>query len=174
MKKRMGILGVLIAVLALGIGYAAITAVTLTLNGTGTITPDQTNFKVHYTGTPSAGNKTPSTLTTTQTITSDDTVGEFSVTGMTKKDDTVTFTYTIINESEGELGATLGTPTITYNDATSSEYFTVTSSTASSTLAAGGATTTQTVVVTAKKTPIGSSDITGSFKIELSATPTNS
>lgn len=174
MKKRKGILGVLIAILALGIGYAAVSAVTLTINGTGTISPDQENFKVHYTGTPTASAKDPASLTTTQTITSDNKVGAFTVSGMTKQGDTVTFTYEIINESEGGLGATLGTPTVTYNDTTSSEYFTVTSNTAATTLAAGGATTTQTVVVTAKKTPVGNTDITGSFTIELSATPTNS
>ena len=51
MKKRTGIIGVLIAILALGIGYAAVTAVTLVITGTGSITATQENFKVHYTGT---------------------------------------------------------------------------------------------------------------------------
>ena len=50
MKKRTGIIGVLVAILALGIGYAVVSAVTLNINGSGTITADPDNFKVHYTG----------------------------------------------------------------------------------------------------------------------------
>ena len=50
MKKRTGIIGVLVAILLLGIGYAVVSAVTLTINGSGSITADQANFKVHYTG----------------------------------------------------------------------------------------------------------------------------
>ena len=48
-KKRTGILGVLLAVLALGIGYAAVNAITLTITGSGTITSTDANFKVEYT-----------------------------------------------------------------------------------------------------------------------------
>ena len=46
MKKRTGIIGVLIAILALGIGYAAVTAVTLVITGTGSITATQENFLI--------------------------------------------------------------------------------------------------------------------------------
>ena len=174
MKRKTSILGILIAVLALGIGYAAVTAVSLTINGEGTITPDENNFKVVYTAV-EVTSKSDDSITTTQT-TNDTKTASFTVSDMTKQGDSVTFTYTITNKSES-LGASLGTPSISYDSTTDAEeYFTVTSpAPATTTLAAGGdATTTQTVTVTAKKTPIGTEDKTGKFTITLQATPINS
>ena len=63
-KKRTGIIGVLIAILALGIGYAAVSAITLTITGTGSITATPGNFVVEYTGVTVAGASTG--VTTTQ------------------------------------------------------------------------------------------------------------
>ena len=168
MKKRTSIFAIIIAVLALGIGYAAITAVTLTINGSGQINADQDSFNVHYTGNIDV-TKSKQTITTTESHDSAQT-GQFSVSGMTQQGDTVTFTYNVINESVG-LKATLGTPTVKTN--TNSEYFSVSSSTASNQLAAEGGTTTQTVTVTAIKTPIDANQ-TGTFEIELVANPDNS
>ncbi len=148
-KKRTGIIGILIAILALGIGYAAVTAVTLTIEGTGSITSTQENFKVVYTGVTVASKS--ENVTTTQSASG--TTGSFTVTGMTKKGDYAEFTYTIENQSEA-ISAILGTPTIAsgYN----SEYFTVTSTTNSpTTITSTGSTntTTQTVRIEAAKTP---------------------
>ena len=148
-KKRTGIIGILITILVLGIGYAAVSYVTLTIEGTGAITATQSNFVVVYTGV-TVASKTE-TVTTTQTASG--TTGSFTVTGMTKKGDYAEFTYTIENQSEG-LSAVLGNPVIAsgYN----SEYFTVTSTTNSpTTLTSTGATntTTQTVSIEAAKTP---------------------
>ena len=168
MKKRTGILGILIAILALGIGYAAISAVTLNITGSGTISPDASNFNVHYTGTPTV-TKSPSSITTTQTHDGAQT-GQFTITGMTKQGDTVEFTYTVINDST-TLAATLAAPVIATNS--NSTYFTVSSSTASNSWAANGGTTTQTVTVTAAKTPT-SADETTSVTINLVASPDNS
>lgn len=169
MKKRTGIIGVLIAILVLGIGYAAISGVTLNITGTGTISPDDANFKVHYdtsvtpTTTLATGTTTGATATAAYT---DELNGTLTVSGFTKKDDSATATYTIINESE-DINATLATPTIgTYN----TEYFTVSSSVASTSLAYGGATTTQTVTVTAIKTPTDA-DKTTAINVTLNATP---
>ena len=167
MKKRTGILGVLIAILALGIGYAAISAVTLSITGSGTISPDVSNFNVHYTGTV-AVTKSDNAITTTQTH-NNGTTGQFTITGMTKQGDSVEFTYTVVNESE-TLAATLAAPVIQTNS--NSTYFTVTSSTASNSLAANGGTTTQTVTVTAAKTPTAD-DETTSVTINLAASPDN-
>lgn len=168
MKKRTGIFAILIAVLALGIGYAAISAVTLTITGSGKISPDDDNFNVHYTGEV-AVEKSNTSIATTQSH-NDAQEGTFTITGMTKKGDTVTFTYNVINESP-DLKATLGTPSITTNS--NSTYFTVTSATADTTLTANGGTTTQTVTVTAAKTPV-TEDETTNVKIDLVATPDNS
>lgn len=169
MKKRTGIIGVLIAILVLGIGYAAMSGVTLNITGTGTMNVDDNNFKVHYdttvtpTTTLASGTTTGATATASYT---DDQNGTLTITGFTKKDDSATATYTIINESD-DINATLGTPVIgTYN----SEYFTVTSTVGSPTLAYGGATTTQTVTVTAVKTPT-TTDQTTAITVTLNAEP---
>lgn len=168
MKKRMSIFAILIAVLALGIGYAAISAVTLTISGSGTISPDSDNFNVHYTGNITV-QKSKNSITTTQSH-DDGQTGQFTITGMTQKDDSVTFTYTVINESE-DLAATLAAPVVQTNS--NSTYFTVSSATASSTLTANGGTTTQTVTITAAKTPVDD-DETTSVTINLVASPDNS
>ena len=165
-KKRTGILGVLLAVLALGIGYAAVNAITLTITGSGTISSIDDNFKVEYTSV-AVANKS-SNVTTTQSVSGE--TGTFTVTGMTKKGDYAEFTFTITNSSQG-LSAVLGTPAIAsgYN----SEYFTVTSTTNSpTTLTSTGATntTTQTVRVEAAKTPTAD-QTSGKITITLEATP---
>lgn len=165
-KKRTGILGVLLAVLALGIGYAAVNAITLTITGSGTITSTDDNFTVEYTSV-AVANKS-SNVTTTQSVSGE--TGTFTVTGMTKKGDYAEFTFTITNSSQG-LSAVLGTPAIAsgYN----SEYFTVTSTTNSpTTLTSTGATntTTQTVRVEAAKTPTAD-QTSGTITITLQATP---
>ena len=64
-KKRTGILGVLLAVLALGIGYAAVNAITLTITGSGTISSIDDNIKVEYTSVDVA-HKSSTYITTKQ------------------------------------------------------------------------------------------------------------
>ena len=78
-KKRTGILGVLLAVLALGIGYAAVNAITLTITGSGTISSIDDNFKVEYTSV-AVANKSSNDITTTQSVSGK--TGTFTVTGM--------------------------------------------------------------------------------------------
>ena len=166
MKKRTGIIGVLVAILALGIGYAVVSAVTLTINGSGSITADQANFKVHYTGDVTV-TKSVASITTTASH-NDQQTGQFTVSDLTKAGDSVTFTYTIVNDSEG-ITANLAASSVTTNS--NSEYFTVTTSRDASTLAPG-ASTTETVTVTVAKTPV-SADETGTFQIDLVASPSN-
>ena len=48
MKKRVSIIGVLCAILVLGVGYAAITARYLNITGTATMTADPDNFNVLF------------------------------------------------------------------------------------------------------------------------------
>lgn len=172
MKRKTGILGVLIAILLVGIGYAAISAVTLTINGSGTVTPSDANFKVVYTavqeGTISNGltvTHTPATIGTDGVTTV-----SFTVSGMTKKDEEVNLTYTIANKSP-DLSANLANPAISITGTNASEYFEVTSANTASTLAAG-ATTTQSVKVKVLKTPV-SDAVSGTFTITVQATPAN-
>ncbi len=173
MKKRTGIIGVLIAILVLGIGYAAITGVDLMVTGNANVKPDQDNFAVHFDTntapsiTKGSGVDTDATVTATYT---DDLDATINVDGFTKKGDTATVVYTIINESE-DLDATLSGPdidtTVTgYND----EYFTVSATLGKTELSAQGDTTTLTVIVEAIKTPVENTEST-TINITVPADP---
>ena len=168
MKKRTGILGVLIAIVLIGIGYAAVTAVNLTINGNGTITPNDENFKVVYTGVTSTANPTTINVATDTIGTEGVTTTSFTVTNMTKKDDTVTLTYTIQNKS-ADYKAVLNEASTYLSVTGDTEYFSVTPGTFASTTLNPDGTTTQTVTVTALKTP---ADADKSVTITLSLTAT--
>ena len=168
MKKRTGILGVLIAIVLIGIGYAAVTAVNLTINGNGTITPNDENFKVVYTGVTSTANPTTINVATDTIGTEGVTTTSFTVTNMTKKDDTVTLTYTIQNKS-ADYKAVLNEASTYLTVTGDTEYFSVTPGTFASTTLNPDGTTTQTVTVTALKTP---ADDDKSVTITLSLTAT--
>lgn len=157
MKKRVGILGILIAILVLGIGYAAISDIVLKVNGTGTITAADTNFDVKFTGTPT----TSGDGTITATIESD-LQARLTVTGLTKKDEEATAVYTILNNSP-ELTASL---VASLKENTNTEYFDVTYTLGNSSVTAGN-TTTLTVKVKAKETPI--TDQTTTLEVDVTA-----
>ena len=166
MKRRVGILGILIAIVLIGIGYAAITAVNLTINGNGTISPDDENFKVVYTAVAQT-TVNPSTISVaTDTIDASTgvTTTSFTISDMTKKDDTVTLTYTIENKST-DYKAILSEGSTYLTVTGDTEYFQVTPGTFAQTTLNPGGTTTQTVTVTALKTP---SDEDKSVTITLS------
>ncbi len=167
MQRKTGILGILIAIVIIGIGYAVISAVPLVINGTGTISADQDSFVVKYTACQNTSASTGVTATC-EVDSTDPTKATFTVTGMKKKDDTATFTFTIANESP-DLSASIGQGS-TFISNNNTEYFTITPGSFADTTVAAGATTTQTVTVTAAKTPIVD-DATGTFVITLSATP---
>ena len=104
-KKVIGIV-VLVAILAIGIGYAAITTIPLKISGTAGATTKQGNFVVRFEGTPTVtkGENLDASVTATATLT-DDTNAKFEVAGFTVfvKDavigDKVTAKYTIKNAS---------------------------------------------------------------------------
>lgn len=55
-KQKRVILGIIVLIaIFMGIGYAAISNVTLTINGSASATADQENFKVYFTGKNTAG-----------------------------------------------------------------------------------------------------------------------
>lgn len=156
-KKTLMTLGVIVAVLVLGVGYAAITDINLNINGTAAATPSDDNFSVIFTGTPSTSGDTVSASIT------DDLTATMTVTGLTTTGDTATASYTIKNASE-ELSATVEQGTITNDNET---YFEVTTDWTTTTLAADGS---KTVTVTVKliKTPI--EDQSATFTIPFTAT----
>lgn len=169
MKKKYGVIAILIAVVLLGVGYAVISNVTLNVNGSkATVNADPANFDVKYDEESTfayTGNPTGSTVTLTRT---DDTTATFTIEGLTKQGDKVTITYPIINASE-HLKASLAAPSIT-NDNT--EYFRVTTSspTAGTELAANGGSTNLVLEVEVIKTPVAD-DETANITASVVASP---
>ena len=161
MKKRTGILGVLIAILAIGIGYAVVSAIPLEIKGTGTVASNPNGFVVKF---KEVASKTgDGTLNASIT---DDTHATISVSGLTESGQKATFVYTVLNASEKmNYAANLTTPTV---EVEKSEYFDVTAVVNNPTTIKQNETTTVTVVVTAKKTPVGD-DVTSNITVTLNA-----
>lgn len=160
MKNRKVLIGIvlLIVVLALGIGYAAITD-SLTIAGTATATANAENFKVVFTGTTSGVSDG-----VTATATNGATTATMDVTGLTTTGDTKTATFNIKNTSE-ELKALVDVSTETISN---TEFFAIDATVANPTTAlAPNAETTVTVKVTLVKTPIEA--VTGTINVELGA-----
>jgi len=184
----------LIAVLFLGIGYAAVTGVNLIINGSATAkaTGEQSDFNVHFADLTATGNYITYTETAEEdsftqtfvdiknvtaassssnksagiTVANDQLSATVDVANMTTVGDTVTLTLPVINESDG-VKADLSVSV--END--SEEYFNVTAVPATETLNGGGATTTVTVTVSVVKVP-KVNDESGTFTVTLTADPT--
>ena len=163
-KKTLQIvLLVLIAVVTLGIGYAAISAVNLIINGNATASVNQNNFKVHFTQAQSITGSTGASGTSS-IDTQDDTKATFDVTGLTKVGDYAEAVYTVRNDSNG-IGAAISLSVTNSN----SEYFKVTETIQDNKLQAGEETTVK-VRVEMIKTPITDS-VSTSITATLTASP---
>lgn len=148
MKNKKVFIGVflVLAVLTLGIGYAAISDITLNINGTASAKPSNDNFKVLFTDdeiTVSDAAKVTATKT-------DDLNATITVKDLTAKGDKVTATYTMKNDSP-DLSASIALPTITNSN---EEYFNVTTDWQAAKTVASGNTVTVTVTVELVKTPV--------------------
>ena len=154
---------VLVAIVVLGVGYAAISSVNLIINGNATASVDQNNFKVHFTQAQAISGSTG--VSGTSTIDSqDDTKATFDVTGLTKVGDYAEAVYTVRNDSNG-IGAE-----ITLNlESSNTEYFKVTETILDNKLQAGEETTAK-VRVEMIKTPITDS-VSTSITATLTASP---
>ena len=163
-KKTLQIvLLVVIAVVTLGIGYAAISAVNLIINGNATARVEQNNFKVHFTQAQAISGSTGASGTSS-IDTQDDTKAMFDVTGLTKVGDYAEAVYTVRNDSNG-VGAEISLSVSNSN----SEYFKVTETILDNKLQAGEETTAK-VKVEMIKTPITDS-VSTSITATLIATP---
>ena len=193
-KNSKIMLGLLVAIVALGVGYALVSGVNLIINGSAraVASSTQADFKVHFDELTSNGNY----ITYTETAEEDSFVQSFvdeynvtaasgetdkaagividsttateatiSVSNLTTIGDTVTFTIPVINESEGIKADLSATVTNA-----SEEYFNVVATPAVETLN-DGATTTLTVTVSVVKVP-KVNDVTGTFTVTLTADPT--
>lgn len=165
MKNKKSLLSVclLVLVLILGVGYAVVSSVELTISGTATV--KDANLKVSFNGTTDVSDSTKVTATATNGSLS----ANISVTDLTLGE-SVTATYTIQNE-ETDVNAQIQKKSITTNG--KDAYFEVTTDVDSSpkTIAAKGGTTTVTVTVTLKQTPVESADSTANITVTLEATP---
>ena len=147
MRRNTKIVGgiLLVAILLVAVGYAAITNVTLNIKGTAKSEGNPDNFKVELIGEP----QTSGDGTTTATInTADKTQGTMNVSGLNAKGQTAIATYTVKNQST-DLSADLTAKATSTND----EYFEVQCSLDKTTLKAQEETT-MTVKVKLLKTPI--------------------
>ena len=135
----------LVAIVLVAVGYAAITNIGLNINGTAKSKADPDNFKVELIGEP----QTIGDGTTTATINAQDkTKGTMTVSGLNAKGQTAIAVYTVENKSQ-DLSADLTAEATSSND----EYFEVQCSLDKTTLKAQEQTT-MTVKVKLLKTPI--------------------
>lgn len=165
-KKSLIIGGVVLAiVLLIAVGFAALTNVTLNINGSATATPNDKNFTVKFTGTPTTSVSTDS-IQANATVSSEDAKkATLNVSGLTAKGETASATYTIKNES-ADLTANLSA---TSQVKSNSDYFKVTAEIANSTLAAQGTTTIK-VTVELLKTPVAD-EVTAEIETVVTAEP---
>ena len=162
-KKIKVFLFVLISILTISIGYASISAINMLINGNGTASVNQNNFKVHFTQAQAITGTTG--VSGTSTIDAqDDTKAMFDVTGLTKVGDYAEAEYTIKNDSAG-IGAEISLNLSNTNN----EYFKVTETILDNKLQAGEETTAK-VKVEMIKTPI-TDTVSTSITATLIASP---
>lgn len=148
----------LLVVVVLGIGYAAITTINLTINGTASADPNQANFKVEFTGSPTVS--TPSNVQASINS-SNKLLATMDVTGLTAKGDKETATFTIQNSSE-DLSAALTVGT----ELTNEEYFEISYDLKKGTILSGETTTIE-VTIELIKTPVeGTEETTATVAIQ--------
>ena len=167
-KKTFTLIVILLAVVALGIGYAAVTTL-LEITGTATVLQSD-GVELNFTGTPTTfGGQTG----TTASINADPTTAVCTVV-LKNYGETATCSYTIKNVSTDTSLSASSIAIAAYSDssyttawsASSSDYFTITSSVGANTLA-NNATTTVSITVTLKKEDYTGSDITENFYVKV-------
>lgn len=160
-KKTLYGLGLLALILVLGVGYAAVSEVTLNIDGSATVASEA--LKVSFNGVTDTEDDGKVVASSTDNSLN----ASIQVTNLTLNE-AVSATYTIKNQ-ETDVDANVIKKQIS-ND--KPEFFEVTTSVDDSaeTITAGG---TGTVTVTVKliKTPIETSDSTANIQIDLTASP---
>lgn len=170
------LLSVIVSVLVLGIGYAAITSVTLNVNGNVTGTPDQANFNVKFAGAPTWEGSGSAVLQITG-----DRSATIDVSGLKTVGDSLTARFTVMNASN-DIDAVI-THDVSF---TNSTYFNVTASfeglnygyteenywggDESAYIAHGGYTATLVIKIDLIKTPV-SSEQTTAIDVSVNAAP---
>ena len=97
-KQKKVVVGVIIiAIVLMAIGYAALTNTTLTITGTAEATANQENFKVYFTGENTT--KNPDTTDVSVTVNNGEQNATVNMTNLTTKGDTAYAILEIINDS---------------------------------------------------------------------------
>ena len=169
MKNKKTFIGliVLLAVLMLGIGYAALTNITLNINGTATGIPDGSNFVVDFSDDESKIVVDKSKANTNVVVDAKKTgtlKAKLDVSNLTSKGESVTVTYTIENNSK-DLNADLELSPASFKD----DNFEITAVLADDSIAKGESTTV-TVTATLLVTPV-TEDVSTSFNFSVEASP---
>lgn len=166
-KRTLTVVAMVLAVLMLGVGYAAINSVDLKIErGSASATPDQGNFVVKFDKNTQVTTKGNGTITAAYDA-SNELLATFSVTGLTAKGQTASATYTIKNYSP-DLIANLAVNNVAAVATGDTEYFTVTATLAENSLEAN-ADTTLVVTVNLIKTPVND-DVSITFPVTVTAT----
>ena len=160
-KKTLYGLGLLALILVLGVGYAAVSEVTLNIDGSATVASEA--LKVSFNGVTDTEDDDKVVASSTDNSLN----ASIQVTNLTLNEE-VSATYTIKNQ-ETDVDANVIKKQIS-ND--KPEFFEVTTSVDDSaeTITAGG-TGTVTVTVRLIKTPIETDDSTANIQIDLTASP---
>lgn len=160
-KKTLYGLGLLALILVLGVGYAAVSEVTLNIDGSATVASEA--LKVSFNGVTDTEDDDKVVASSTDNSLN----ASIQVTNLTLNE-AVSATYTIKNQ-ETDVDANVIKKQIS-ND--KPEFFEVTTSVDNSaeTITAGG-TGTVTVTVRLIKTPIEATDSTANIQIDLTASP---
>ena len=146
MRKRKLFIGALLAfaIAFLGIGYAAITARTLTVNGSASATAPDAEADVKFISVVESGTSTPADAAVSDTTspvvssTPNKTIS-ISVTGLANKNDTITFTLTYKNFSTDYVANYDSTTGVVIADggaegSRNTEYFQITTTTPTASL----------------------------------------
>ncbi len=86
-QKKITLVVILLAVLLMGIGYAALANVVLTINSKASATASDENFKVYFTAANTATSDTEDTTNVEVAVTAKATSATVNFSGLTKKDD---------------------------------------------------------------------------------------
>ena len=169
-KQAYFILVLLVAIVALGIGYAAVSRL-LDITGTATVL-ESDGVKLEFTGTPTnSGTESGNSAA----INGSDSTKATCTVVLKNMGDSATCSYTVTNSTTDTSISAKDLAIAVFEDSSyatawtsaSSDYFTITSSIGSTTLA-NGATTTATVTVTLKKENTTGSSITENFYVKVS------
>ena len=169
-QRTYTIVAILLAVVSLGIGYAAVSTL-LSIDGTATALPGD-GVQLEFTGTPTnSGTQTGNAAA----INASDPKKATCTVVLKDVNESATCTYTVSNNTTDtsisakdlSIGVYSDSGYSTaWNNTSSSQYFSITSNIGATTLA-NGATTTATVTVTLKKENTTGSNITENFYVKI-------